>query len=379
MINAEEARILPPPQDSPDEEVVLLLHPMFCSYKQDEKKVYSPAEFFVAREAELHIRQGDDAVELWAQLRGGVKVPRRPEGSTIAGLEAVEFGPVRLPSPVQDTPRFMTNDQLKRLYRNPTGHREVRNLHAQVLRQTQELKFLEMVQTSLKTGSRESVFENTGGESYTIALKGGARIRPPKWGESKLVLFSPAAAADVWLARTYNKVSTVDKAREMVVTAQSDLERHVMWLEFDIARTAKRPFSVPTPPELRSDESLTPEQYLNKTGLRNEEATKLDRKVRNLQAEIVAEIHGRGAFAVGCLILVVIGCAIGMTFRAGDYLSAFALSVVPALICILLIATGSHVSQSDYRNMRLGLGLIWGGNVAVFGLAAWLLGRLQRY
>jgi len=84
------------------------------------------------------------------------------------------------------------------------------------------------------------------------------------------------------------------------------------------------------------------------------------------------------------------GCALGMMFRSGNFLSAFAISVVPALLTITLIVAGQRVSGNvpdqlkidifHYVNspLRMGLGLIWAGNCANFVLAVVLLGRLQR-
>jgi hypothetical protein len=80
-----------------------------------------------------------------------------------------------------------------------------------------------------------------------------------------------------------------------------------------------------------------------------------------------------------------VGCALGMMFRSGNFLSAFALSVIPALICIALIITGQHTCENvprDVTNFKnpfeLGRNLIWSGNVAVAMIATVLLGRLQR-
>jgi len=82
----------------------------------------------------------------------------------------------------------------------------------------------------------------------------------------------------------------------------------------------------------------------------------------------------------------IVGCALGMMFRSGNFLSAFALSVVPALICIALIITGQHTCENvphdlmaNFHNpFELGRNLIWSGNAAVAVIAVVLLGRLQR-
>src|SRR5699024_2279604 len=56
-----------------------------------------------------------------------------------------------------------------------------------------------------------------------------------------------------------------------------------------------------------------------------------------LNNNIHAEINGRAAFAVSSLILVIVGCALGMMFQSGNFLNAFAISVIPAILIISLI------------------------------------------
>ena len=100
---------------------------------------------------------------------------------------------------------------------------------------------------------------------------------------------------------------------------------------------------------------------------------------------IHSEMHSRASFAVSCLILVIVGCALGMMFKSGNFLTAFAISVVPALMCIALIVTGANVSNSvpwklaNFQNpLNTGLALIWSGNAAVLVMAVVLMTKLQR-
>jgi len=73
-------------------------------------------------------------------------------------------------------------------------------------------------------------------------------------------------------------------------------------------------------------------------------------------------------------------------FKSGNFLSAFALSVMPALLCIALICAGQHtacnipykVSANFHNPLNLGIVLIWLGNVATFIIAIVLGTRMQR-
>ena len=99
-----------------------------------------------------------------------------------------------------------------------------------------------------------------------------------------------------------------------------------------------------------------------------------------------SELHGRASFAVSCLTLVMVGCALGVLFRSGNFMNAFAASFVPALLCITLIISGqqlaTHVPNTIGAAFRdplpMALVFIWIGNAAVLTAAIYLTVRLQR-
>jgi lipopolysaccharide export LptBFGC system permease protein LptF len=97
-----------------------------------------------------------------------------------------------------------------------------------------------------------------------------------------------------------------------------------------------------------------------------------------------SELHGRASFALSCLSLVLVGAALGVMFRSGNFLNAFAASFVPALLCMTLIISGqqtaTHVPYTAIPEDPLheSLMFIWSGNVAVFIAAIYLTFRLQR-
>ena len=74
-----------------------------------------------------------------------------------------------------------------------------------------------------------------------------------------------------------------------------------------------------------------------------------------------------------------------MMFRSGNFLTAFAVSVIPAMLSTVLIVTGQHTAESTplgvdaaHNPLRLGLAIIWSGNAVIGVAAVVLLVRLQR-
>jgi hypothetical protein len=180
-------------------------------------------------------------------------------------------------------------------------------------------------------------------------------------------------------------------AHTIVIEAQADLERQLMRMEFEMSDMKRgrseqakylMPCAVAMPKPLTDIAQRGVGYYLAQRNWRDKEAEKMAQKLkdktRRLESNISAEMHGRAAFAISCLILVTIGCSLGMMFKTGNYLSAFALSAIPALLCIALIVTGQHVVENDASNLTLGLSLIWSGDAIVLILGVGLIGWLQR-
>jgi lipopolysaccharide export LptBFGC system permease protein LptF len=96
----------------------------------------------------------------------------------------------------------------------------------------------------------------------------------------------------------------------------------------------------------------------------------------------VTELHSRASYGLSCLVLVLVGAVLGMQFKSGDFLTAFSVSVLPALLTITLVVSGAQ-SATDVPNtlrnpLAFGLVLIWIGNAIAAGLVVWLFRRIQR-
>jgi hypothetical protein len=148
-------------------------------------------------------------------------------------------------------------------------------------------------------------------------------------------------------------------------------------------------FTVPMPPDVAAIQTQGLNYYARMNpGSLEKQAVGRARLV--LFNQLLAESHSRVSFAISCLVLVMVGCALGLMFKSGNFLSGFAVSFIPALLTITLIVAGQRVSGSvpdqlkieisKYANtpLSMGMSLIWAGNCVNFVLAVILLGRLQR-
>jgi lipopolysaccharide export LptBFGC system permease protein LptF len=401
VIYAEDAEILPPDERWPGDEVVRLTGPMFCTYEtridRDQRtRLLVPDDFYTAHFATVVIHQADDHVEFTAYLEDGMTFPRKFEGAPaeIGGLGAGQFRSMQLRSPIKENTKFMDLRQLRRFHQHPAETTEIRQLYLGITQQEQENAFLNSVAATLKTRKLCEFSDPQSGNGYVLELEPGVRFLPR--GKSRLSFTSgeTPGARSIRLIRTRNGQPTAtDEARNLSINVQSDLESKRMQLEFqlgDVAITGDegrpaissvhRPLSVPMTSDLLEITSRGPEFYMHRIQVRGDEnRSRLHRKLVFMRNSIEAEIHSRASFAVSCLILVMVGCALGMMFKTGNYLSAFALSVVPALLTICLMITGQHVSENSVANsLTFGLALIWTGDVIVLAIALGLLDYLRR-
>lgn len=99
---------------------------------------------------------------------------------------------------------------------------------------------------------------------------------------------------------------------------------------------------------------------------------------QSMDPKILAEMHARIAYGAGCLLLIMAGAGLGLVFRGGQLLSAFALSCAPAMVLGVLTIMGKQmVSHPDVPAFH-GLVAMWAG-VGVLGcLLAYVYGVLLR-
>lgn len=403
-VYARSARVLPPNPDRPDEDVVQLHGAMIVTYTRqgrDERRLDLPEDFYLARTATAYIRQpqNEDDVTLTAVLEGGTKLPRNTGhgagGSIEGGVGTSHFGPIPLPSPVRERTRFMDLFRLKALLEAPEKGRNVQRVLREFVRQDQEEHYLRMLKEQLN-GEHQAVVLVSGHERYILAR--GAE--PAEMRGRRLVLSSGQGEPTVRLVQ--QRGGNLDVlAREIVIRAFPDTSNQrialtVEMLDADVRvdqtssprASFSRPMNVAMPPAIAQLETTrTAAFYTQAHPAGQEQRRELKRQLYRQTNGVVAELHGRAAFSLSCLILVMVGCSLGMMFRSGNFLSAFAVSAIPALLCVALVVSGQHTARNipydplspDWTNpLQLGVTLIWSGNVIVAVLALALIWRLQR-
>ncbi|WP_428938619.1 LptF/LptG family permease [Fontivita pretiosa] len=406
---AQAAEVLPPDPARPRDQAVRLAGPLIVTFEQSQRSRLSvPEEFFMASEATAYIRQEheDDEVTMSADLVGGTKFPRRISAGPGAAQQNMQvsigttrFGPIPLPSPVRENTKFMDIFRLRSLLEHPEQSRRIRKVLREFVVRDQQQAYLRKLQQALQE-PQGAVQLDSAGESYLLASNGASlEIR-----KDRLILTATNAATDAprpLLTQTRgSQAGLAVSAREMRLRPIPDNQARRIDLELDmldcVVRSPggdqspranfSRPLVVAMPADIFSLTTRPATHYIAGS-LSPEDQMRLRRDLIKQTNSVISEMWARVSFAVSCFILVMVGCALGMMFKSGNFLSAFAISVVPALASIALIVTGQHTCENIPWNidpatwtnpLKFGLMLIWSGNAAVFALGVVLLARLQR-
>jgi len=92
----------------------------------------------------------------------------------------------------------------------------------------------------------------------------------------------------------------------------------------------------------------------------------------------LAEMQSRYASMVSGVLLVVLGAVLGIRFRHGHILTAFFISMGPALFAIFAILMGARMVKEDPAHMHNLVAVIWAGNIVVLVIDMIVVGRLMR-
>jgi lipopolysaccharide export LptBFGC system permease protein LptF len=396
---AQSATLPPENAKNPDNQAVILRGPLIMTY-------YTPPgmpgwykvakEFWSASFATAHIRENpvDSSAQLTVTLDSGVMFPRTFTGAETsqAGVSEANFGPVQIPSPIEQKTRFMSIYELRELQQDPSRGKQVKTVLEDFIKEDQAQAVISNLVRQLKSPAGRCELRSDEEVYAVMASNPAIKIVGDTLNISSTVadplLFHQESNGEVRLSAT-----TI--ACQLTVTTDPENDQAFISLDMKNAlldageskRTAplSRHFTVQLPPEIADYKNRTFEQYSSQH-LRNPRATeKLLFAWTDLVNHLISEINARSAFVVSCLLLVLIGSSLGMMFRSGNFLTAFAVSVIPAMLSTILIVTGQHTVEatpehllSQANNINLGISIIWSGNV-IIGLTAFvLLWRLQR-
>ena len=423
---------------SPETQIVRFENVYVMKYRDvsGNNGVYEvPAEIFTAEAANAFIeppqsqKVGDwrerifesglrsDQFLLTVTLEGGMNFPRDlqqvgVEGKTpsILAVQASQIGPIELNSGVRENAKFLSIRELHTLLNDPAISRRIGEILSGFVKRNQQQRYLEQ----LITVAGERVVElSSGNDQFTFYLD---NVRQD-WADPEMNL-QALPGGRIELQHRRDVVSRIGMTRETVTVrseratvtatplqtpegvklviewtfpeARVTIEREGEPAELSEGRAFSRRAVIDMPEQLARLSQISPQEYLAQAQAEDQlgprDAARLRAKLLVQSNGVKSEIHARLSFSLSCLLLPIAGGLLGMFFRSGNFLTAFAVSVIPAVLSIVLVVVGQQVAESlpgyieaDFDNpMGAGIALIWSGNIAIAMLTGTLLWKLRR-
>ncbi|MEM1012452.1 MAG: LptF/LptG family permease [Planctomycetota bacterium] len=429
---------------SPNVQLVRLENAYVVRYPDEKRRrggrlpAQVPEEIYAARAATIFIEppveRGKSTFEqtslsrqefvIYVVLEDGVKFPRsvgvvgRPataegESPLVAAASTARFGPVRRDVPVRINSKFMSVEELRRLIGQPDQSQRIRDMvHRQVVLDKRAAFLTTLARDAAVDGAEIAgegrVFTLTSDavgriEDLTLVYDGTPVIfrqqRPlPDGTTETLEVWSDSATVNAEPLVPFSDASASLDDSPFLVTFRLDDAAVTIDGETTINRDIERRVVIPAPDWTIDFAGLTAADYLDDTSvaigagrMSSGDKRALIKRLTMQNGDVVGELHARGAFIVACLMLPMVGAAMGLLTRSGNFLVAFALSTIPAAVCIAMILFGQQLASEvgpitdadlerpgDMMPSAARLAVIWSGDAVVAIGGALLVWRVRR-
>lgn len=396
----------------PTDQVVSLIGPTIVTFGPPDPandQLRGPKEIFMAEQATVYVvrdprDESGGTMNAWVRLRNGTRFPGELTGDAQLGIDSTWLNPILIPSPIPESVKFMDVRELSRMAADPGRSERIRDvIEKRFIPRDEQYQYLSDLLADLN-GPTQTCTLRTGDplfETYILSRIGSppGEITP----EDDLLVGSAAGAApaQLRLLRLRNGKQSLDaRARQVRIRAHPEPDQGVLTVSIDmydamtqadVQPTPRADFvqslQVAMPPDVARIGRRTLSDYNGSPNLNWADRNLIRREQIVVNNAIVDELHSRASFAVSCLILVIVGSALGVMFRSGNFLNAFAVSFLPALLSITLVVAGQrtadhvayNVMDHFHNPLSLGLCLIWSGNAIDLSLATALIWKLQRH
>lgn len=385
--------VIPPNSGENGEQIVILEQPLVTTTMPDpEDKTLPPIPrtFSLASRATLYVRQNDEgAVQLRVVLQDATRFTRVLGAKPQFGIGYQEFGPINMPSPLQQNAKFMDIRKLKELAGEPERSSRIRKALRDFVEREQRNRVLNAIVQAATTRAEGYTFSVD--EQHQL-LAPGAKVTPSPSGKG-VVLTRGSEPIRFLRNRGSGRVS---EAKQVLIETDIDNEANLVDITVELKdveiadpggkiEKASDPhvYSLAMTEELKAIQKRKLSDYYRDDPMPKTPEWSLKREAIVARNEVSAEMHSRASFGVSCLVLVLVGAVLGMQFRSGDFLTAFTVSVIPAILTITLVVAGlqtaGDVSWKTLQNpIALALMLIWLGNAIAAIIALALYNRIRR-
>lgn len=384
-----------------DRRTIVRLEGMACTMTKDNQPMF----IIVAKAANVIFDEvrDKDAIYALVQLDEGAAFSASTFGRISGNIKSIPTDgvPQVIPSQLKEKVKFLNFLQLQRLNEEPSKYGPVSRIIQDIDTKLRQQQIAEQLKTMWHPGTPMTFDQGlSSGESVTITApvtelsdqralvfksQGNQPVRVDQYRNGKLAYYYTAHTAVMFMSDDSEGQSLNGVSRGMLQLSgdvvRRDLVRNIPPSETDKIVNVQ-PLVIPKSivEKVRSTDAETlrkadPAQFT--PDVQEQIATVRDR-VRKLVKEVGSELHSRGAFAISCLTLVMLGAALGILMRGQNPLFVFVVGFVPAIVLVLLITAGRRIVESANGNPAQGIAVIWAGNAILVALVVTVYAKLLR-
>jgi lipopolysaccharide export LptBFGC system permease protein LptF len=342
-------------------------------------------QYYVASRAEVQFTPTSEGADVWVALIN--PSAGRVDRYDVTTADRLTLGPYPVPSPIREHSSLYDWRMLIAVWRDPLAAPTLQAKLEDIRRQLKATTQLEKIAPAIASGF-ELTYKDThrcrflapGGtcdrQLLTLPGKDCAEVRPvtvevfSEQGRREMTI----RAAKAELAAEY----VTQLGRAQITATLTDVESTAV--SGDRTETALMPEYVLGPLELAGVDDTALDSLDLKTLMQHPERyVGAERKIRDLKRRavelslaVLGEMHSRVSYGLGCTLLVASGAALGLLFKGGNVLSAFALSCLPALALIAMMFMGKHMICNPAVPWAYGVAAIWSGVLVVAAMTAYL-------
>ncbi len=384
-----------------DRRTVVRLEGMACTMLKDNQPMF----IIVAKAANVIFDEirAKDTVQALVQLEEGAAFSASTFGRISGDIKSIppDGVPQPIPSQMKEKVKFLNFIQLKALNADPSRYGPVARILQNIDIKLQQQQAAELLKKQWRANSPMEFDQGFGnGDKVVVTAptaqlseqnalvfrsSGNAMVRVDQYRSGKLSYYYTAHAATMYMSDDTEGQSLNGISRAMIQLTSSvvrhDASRNLPPLENDKIVNVQPlvlPASVVQKIHMTDAEVLRQADPSQFTPDIQQQMTTVRERITKLVKEVGSELHSRGAFAISCLMLVMLGAALGIMLRGKNPLAVFVVGFVPAIVLVLLITAGRRIVENVHSNPGQGIAMIWAGNVLLVALVIGVYAKLLR-
>lgn len=405
VVYADRGRLLELEDDQApkgiDKRTIVRLEGMACTMTKDNQPMF----IIVAKAANVIFDEvrSNDTIYALVQLDEGAAFSASTFGRIAGTIKSIppDGVPQPIPSQLKEKVKFLNFLQLQRLNDDPARYGPVNRIIQSIDLTLRQQQVAEMLKSLWRPGT-PMIFDQGLGNGETVSItapiaqlsdqralvfhsSGNTPVRVDQYRNGKVAYYYTAQSATLFMSADAEGQS-VNGISQGTLQLMGDVTRRDLVRNLPPSETDRivnvQPLVIPQ--TILDRVKTTDADLLRKADPKQftpdvqEQIKTVRDRVQKLVKEVGSELHSRGAFAISCLMLVMLGAALGILMRGQNPLFVFVVGFVPAIVLVLLMTAGRRVMESSHGNPIQGISIIWAGNAILIALVVGVYAKLLR-